>query len=117
MTFADVPGLLPGAHRNRGLGHDFLRHVERCRVHAYIVDATGGDGKNRTANFSRKNKRATTGNTEQDDANERQAMSPDQFRIATQESEVLFDFGMLLINSQIANKSGYIHEHPQSASS
>ena len=45
------------------------------------------------------------------------AMSPDQFRIATQESEVLFDFGMLLINSQIANKSGYIHEHPQSASS
>jgi len=70
LTFADVPGLLPGAHRNRGLGHDFLRHVERCRVHAYIVDATGGDGKNRTANFSRKNKRATTGNTEQDDANE-----------------------------------------------
>ena len=62
LTFADVPGLLPGAHRNRGLGHDFLRHVERCRVHAYIVDATGGDGKN---------KRATTGNTEQDDANER----------------------------------------------
>ena len=61
LTFADVPGLLPGAHRNRGLGHDFLRHVERCRVHAYIVDATGGDGKN---------KRATTGNTEQDDANE-----------------------------------------------
>ena len=53
LTFADVPGLLPGAHRNRGLGHDFLRHVERCRVHAYIVDATGGDGKN---------KRATTGN-------------------------------------------------------
>ena len=60
LTFADVPGLLPGAHRNRGLGHDFLRHVERCRVHAYIVDATGGDGKN---------KRATTGNAEQDDAN------------------------------------------------
>ena len=45
LTFADVPGLLPGAHRNRGLGHDFLRHVERCRVHAYIVDATGGGGK------------------------------------------------------------------------
>ena len=42
LTFADVPGLLPGAHRNRGLGHDFLRHVERCRVHAYVVDATGG---------------------------------------------------------------------------
>jgi GTP-binding protein len=42
LTFADVPGLLPGAHRNRGLGHDFLRHVERCRVHAYIIDATGG---------------------------------------------------------------------------
>jgi GTP-binding protein len=58
LTFADVPGLLPGAHRNRGLGHDFLRHVERCRVHAYIVDATGGGsgggGKSSAANASAK---------------------------------------------------------------
>ena len=66
LTFADVPGLLPGAHRNRGLGHDFL--VTRGEVSSarHIVDATGGDGKNN----ARKNKRATTGNAEQDDANE-----------------------------------------------
>ena len=59
LTFADVPGLLPGAHRNRGLGHDFLRHVERCRVHAYIVDATGGSNSfvsNEASNSNETNK-------------------------------------------------------------
>ncbi|KAJ2378635.1 GTPase of the mitochondrial inner membrane that associates with the large ribosomal subunit [Coemansia sp. RSA 2607] len=38
VTVADIPGLIPGAHRNVGLGHEFLRHVERSRVLVYIVD-------------------------------------------------------------------------------
>jgi len=42
LTVADIPGLIAGAHRNVGLGHKFLRHVERAPVLAYVVDLTGG---------------------------------------------------------------------------
>lgn len=38
LTIADIPGLIPDAHRNVGLGHSFLRHVERSKVLAFIVD-------------------------------------------------------------------------------
>ena len=49
LTVADVPGLIKGAHENRGLGHAFLRHVERTKVIAYVVDlAAGLDGRKGT---------------------------------------------------------------------
>jgi GTP-binding protein len=45
VTVADVPGLIEGAHRNVGLGHDFLRHITRCQYLLFVVDVAGSEGR------------------------------------------------------------------------
>lgn len=46
LLIADIPGIIAGAHQNRGLGFDFLRHIERTNVLIYMLDASGIDGRN-----------------------------------------------------------------------
>jgi GTP-binding protein len=45
LTACDVPGLIEGAHRNVGLGHEFLRHIQRCKVLVLVIDMAGCDGR------------------------------------------------------------------------
>lgn len=45
LVVCDVPGLIAGAHRNVGLGHAFLRHIERCRVLVMLLDMAGTDNR------------------------------------------------------------------------
>ncbi len=88
FVMADIPGLIEGASDGVGLGHEFLRHVERCRLIIHVVDVSGSEGRDPIEDFEIINKELR--NFSDDLANAPQIVAANKSDMADDESVARF---------------------------
>ncbi|WP_294407916.1 GTPase ObgE [uncultured Ruminococcus sp.] len=88
FVMADIPGLIEGASEGIGLGHEFLRHVERCRLIVHVVDVSGIEGRDPVEDFETINKELSSFSEEL--ANAPQIVAANKSDMATPEQIAAF---------------------------
>ena len=83
FVMADIPGLIEGASEGVGLGHAFLRHVERCRLIVHVVDVSGSEGRDPKDDFEKINRELSNFSAEL--AERPQIVAANKADIATEE--------------------------------
>ncbi len=89
FVVADIPGLIEGASEGVGLGHDFLRHVERCRLIVHVVDVSGIEGRDPADDFEKIN--AELANFSEELSERPQIVAANKCDLATEEQISAFE--------------------------
>lgn len=89
FVMADIPGLIEGASEGVGLGHEFLRHVERCRLIVHVVDVSGIEGRDPKEDFDKINHELA--NFSEDLAERPQIVAANKCDLATEEQIAEFE--------------------------
>ena len=90
FVMADIPGIIEGASEGAGLGHDFLRHIDRCRLLIHVVDVSGSEGRDPIEDFEAINNELKEYNPEL--AERPQIVVANKCDILPEGSELLNDF-------------------------
>lgn len=88
FVMADIPGLIEGASEGAGLGHDFLRHIDRCRLVVHVVDVSGMEGRNPIEDFEKINRELSGFSPEL--ASRPQIVAANKADLASQEATAAF---------------------------
>ncbi len=92
FVMADIPGVIEGASEGVGLGHDFLRHVERCRLLVHVVDVAGSEGRDPLEDFDTINRELKAFNA--DLASRPMIVAGNKCDLATDEQLAAFEAAM-----------------------
>ena len=109
FVMADIPGLIEGASEGVGLGHAFLRHVERCRLIVHVVDVSGIEGRDPAEDFEKIN--AELANFSEELAERPQIVAANKCDLASEEQIAAFekfiaDKGLQLFKISAATTEG-----------
>ncbi|MCL2223088.1 MAG: GTPase ObgE [Oscillospiraceae bacterium] len=98
FVLADIPGIIEGASDGAGLGHDFLRHIDRCRLFIHVVDVSGSEGRDPIADFETINSELSKYNPE---------VAARQQLVAANKCDIAYDEELLERFCEYVTKQGH----------